>query len=371
MNNTILEFLDVYKKLDELCKQIFGSDIGVSKYIDEMEKDIQGSIYITGWEKDYKQLKHMRWVRNQLVHDTNSFERNIVTLDDIEWLKRFQSRIISCSDPFSLLNQYKIQSNGKPKMSDEFAKKNKTRNKSVFPIVALVLGIILLITIISISIFSSIFKYAQNSSFGKIDNNTTDNFQNSDVDFQTLTYSGEGATAIKNINVPSGNYYIIGKYYGNSNFVAELNESSNDNFGHLIANKVGACETIYGIKGPLNNGYINIKMASGKWEFSIVACQKISEDELNNNQIYTGSGAKVISDINLPKGEYYITCTYKGEGNFAVSFYNSVSDNFGDLIANEIGTSEVVCGINGPVRQGYIDIKMADGAWTITIEPCQ
>lgn len=153
MNNTILEFLDVYKNLDELCKQIFASDIGVSKYINEMEKEIQGSMRVTGWEKDYKQLKHMRWVRNQLVHDTNSFERNIVTLDDIEWLKHFHSRIISCSDPFALLNQHKNQSNGKQKICDDSIVESKTRNEIVFPIKAIILGIVLLLTIIFISIF--------------------------------------------------------------------------------------------------------------------------------------------------------------------------------------------------------------------------
>ena len=109
MNNNILIFLEVYKNLDELCKQILSSDIGVSKYIQDMEKEIHGSFYVTDWEKDYNKLKHIRWIRNQLVHDTNSFENNIVTTDDIEWSKEFQTRIIKCTDPFSLLNQRRNQ----------------------------------------------------------------------------------------------------------------------------------------------------------------------------------------------------------------------------------------------------------------------
>ena len=109
---------------------------------------------------------------------------------------------------------------------------------------------------------------------------------------------------------------------------------------------------------------------SGKWEFTIIACEIVSEDNLMKQYTYTGSGAKVIPNINLPKGEYYITCTYKGDGNFAVTFYDSINNNFGDLIANEIGDAEVTYGIQGPIRHGYIDIDMANGDWTITIEPC-
>ena len=111
MNDIILHFLEAYKYLDELCKQIFSSDVGVTKYIEEMEKETQGHFLIKDWDNDYKKLKHMRWLRNQLVHDANSFQKNIVCTDDIEWLKQFESRIINCTDSFSLLNQSRNQNN--------------------------------------------------------------------------------------------------------------------------------------------------------------------------------------------------------------------------------------------------------------------
>lgn len=369
MNNIILNFLEVYKNLDELCKQIFSSDIGVSKYIEEMDKELQGSFYVADWEKDYKKLKHMRWVRNQLVHDINSFQENIVTIDDIDWLKQFQGRIIKCTDPFSLLNQSRNQDNRVGEIYEDLSKMNNKNNKnnSALLIVVILLIILLIIPLFVVPIFVSVFEYAQNYSYDTMNIDATYN----EVDFETLVFSGEGATTIKNINVPNGNYYIIGKYYGGSNFIAELHKSVNDNFGHLIANKVGICETIYGLQGPLNNGYINVENASGKWEFSIVACEDISKNNLVSEYVYNGSGAKVIPNINLPEGEYYITCKYSGNSNFAVTFYNNVSNSFGDLIANEIGKSETTYGIKGPIRQGYIDVNMADGDWTITIEPCQ
>lgn len=60
---------------------------------------------VNGWEQDYKQLKRMRWIRNQLAHESNSFEENLVTEQDLKWVKEFRNRIMECTDPFSLLHQ--------------------------------------------------------------------------------------------------------------------------------------------------------------------------------------------------------------------------------------------------------------------------
>lgn len=103
----ILEFLEAYKSLDELCKQILSSDKGVSEYIDEMKYENQGYQMVPDWERDYKQLKKMRAIRNRLVHEPHSFEDNPVNAEDIEWLKIFYRRIMECTDSFSLLYQSK------------------------------------------------------------------------------------------------------------------------------------------------------------------------------------------------------------------------------------------------------------------------
>lgn len=52
MDNMILEFLEAYKSLDELCKQILSSDRGISEYIDEMERESQGCMRVACWETD-------------------------------------------------------------------------------------------------------------------------------------------------------------------------------------------------------------------------------------------------------------------------------------------------------------------------------
>lgn len=106
MNNLSWEFFEAYKSLDELCRQILSCDgSGVSNYIEAMSNDRQGKMLVKGWEKDYMQLKRMRWIRNQLAHDSNSFEVNLVTIQDLEWVKGFRNRIMECTDPFSLRYQ--------------------------------------------------------------------------------------------------------------------------------------------------------------------------------------------------------------------------------------------------------------------------
>lgn len=110
MTNFILEFLEAYKSLDELCKQIFNSEKGISTYIDEMENTFHGYNTIPCWKEDFLKLKNLRWVRNKLVHETSSFEHSLFSYDDILWLQTFRLRILKCTDPLALLHQSCIKS---------------------------------------------------------------------------------------------------------------------------------------------------------------------------------------------------------------------------------------------------------------------
>ncbi len=97
--NHILEFLDTYKKLDELCRQLFSSDKGVSQYIDEMSNEGYGKWRVAGWERDYKRLKNIRWMQT------------------------FYQRIMECTDPFSLLCQTE-------RRSEETAERTESRSST-------------------------------------------------------------------------------------------------------------------------------------------------------------------------------------------------------------------------------------------------
>ncbi len=152
MDSTILEFLEAYKSLDELCKQILSSNQGVSEYISEMSNESQGYIKIAGWKKDLNDLKRVRWIRNTLVHEPNSFQDDLISIDDIEWVKDFRSRIMESTDPFSLLYQLKnksTQGNSLLNQSEEktiqedyyehcFPEKENAFSQSLIPIIVIV-----------------------------------------------------------------------------------------------------------------------------------------------------------------------------------------------------------------------------------------
>ena len=97
-----MSFIDSYKRLEKLCGEIYNDNHGVSSYIDEMVNMPIGARYVSGWDDDLKQLKHYRWVRNQIVHDPGCSEENMCEYGDAQWLDNFRSRIMSANDPLAL-----------------------------------------------------------------------------------------------------------------------------------------------------------------------------------------------------------------------------------------------------------------------------
>jgi hypothetical protein len=95
-------FINSYKQLEKLCNEIYGDNHGISSYIDDMSKLSSASRYVSSWNDDLKQLKHYRWVRNQIVHNPNCTEENMCECGDSLWLDNFHSRIMSGNDPLAL-----------------------------------------------------------------------------------------------------------------------------------------------------------------------------------------------------------------------------------------------------------------------------
>ena len=97
-----MDFMEAYKRLEKLCGEILGDDRRVSGYIDEMLKTPQGAYRVRGWNEDLKQLKHYRWVRNQIVHDPSCSEENMCSEGDTQWILDFYARIMDQTDPLAL-----------------------------------------------------------------------------------------------------------------------------------------------------------------------------------------------------------------------------------------------------------------------------
>lgn len=97
MSSLNITFLEEYKHLDKLIKEMFGTVKGVSDYI-----DIATTTYNLQYNNDIKTLKHLRYIRNRLTHDTDTLNTQMCTQADIDWLEGFYQKVYSVSDPLSL-----------------------------------------------------------------------------------------------------------------------------------------------------------------------------------------------------------------------------------------------------------------------------
>lgn len=100
------EFFEAYKRLDRLCSDIYGCRNGVSQYIEDMNRaSYRERLTVPSWEQAYKTLKHLRWVRNQIAHDSGQIQ--ICDECDIQYTNEFYDDIVSGRDPLTQLRKYR------------------------------------------------------------------------------------------------------------------------------------------------------------------------------------------------------------------------------------------------------------------------
>ncbi|MBM6869801.1 DUF6548 family protein [Pseudoflavonifractor phocaeensis] len=93
-------FMQSYKRLDMLCRDMNG--IGVTGYIEDMERAVNGAHYVSGWHSDYRKLKHYRYIRNQIAHEVCATEENMCSSEDIAWVETFYQHILQQTDPLAM-----------------------------------------------------------------------------------------------------------------------------------------------------------------------------------------------------------------------------------------------------------------------------
>lgn len=122
MSELNYEFFDEFKRLDNLCKDIYGSTasskLGVTLYLEEMERrNYAGSLKVIGWSSDYRKLKNARNIRNELAHSRNSFSCDICTQEDVDFVVSFHERILNRTDPLATLTKMTSPPQKKPKIT--------------------------------------------------------------------------------------------------------------------------------------------------------------------------------------------------------------------------------------------------------------
>jgi hypothetical protein len=131
-------FFDEYKSLDRLCKDILESENGVTEYIERMEREERGKMIVADWDRDYKKLKSMRYIRNKIAHEDGVSEDDVCSPSDTSWLMEFQDRIMDEEDPLTVLYNYDASQQGSednfpdyPDINDKPKKTKSAKGASV------------------------------------------------------------------------------------------------------------------------------------------------------------------------------------------------------------------------------------------------
>ncbi len=155
-------YFETYKRLDNLCKDILQSNIGISMYIEEMEKCSYIRNEIDDWNEIYQTLKYYRHLRNKIAHEVGVLEKDFCAEKDIQWLDNFYQKILRCEDPLALYRQLKNKKQKKiifksskqnARVSVEHVskvKKNRKRNVAIFYVLLIIMVIIIIAIILSI-----------------------------------------------------------------------------------------------------------------------------------------------------------------------------------------------------------------------------
>ncbi len=141
-----MSFLESYKKLDALCKDICRQEKGVTAYLEEMDRHSSAKNMIPGWASDYKKLKHYRHIRNQIVHEVGTDENACCTKEDVKWIEDFYKRIMKQTDPLAMYRQKQGKKQTDPSQEDSLL------STAVCVLVALFMaGVILYMILTSLS----------------------------------------------------------------------------------------------------------------------------------------------------------------------------------------------------------------------------
>ena len=124
MNSLEAEFLDAFKEIESLCNDAFSCQSGVTEYIEEMKKaDAVTRMAVPSWESDLRMLKHLRYVRNKIAHDSDA---SGCTAADLRNAKDFFARLVNGEDPIALAEAEKRRKAEKPKSVKKRVNTGKT-----------------------------------------------------------------------------------------------------------------------------------------------------------------------------------------------------------------------------------------------------
>lgn len=100
------EFMEAFKHIDKICKEMYSSNNGVTTYIETMERTPGGSSYVSNWDLILKTLKDYRHIRNQYAHEVGSSYNDICNQQDVDWLNNFYESLMNTTDPLAMYQKH-------------------------------------------------------------------------------------------------------------------------------------------------------------------------------------------------------------------------------------------------------------------------
>ena len=96
------EFFEEYKHFERICSDIYGGKEGVTQYINDMKSQyLAGQKYVLSWDEDFRELNHLRHIRNKLAHEA---EESVPCGErDLYSVREFCRRILEGKDPMTRL----------------------------------------------------------------------------------------------------------------------------------------------------------------------------------------------------------------------------------------------------------------------------
>ncbi len=149
------KFFEEYKRLEKLCSDMYSCNSGVSGYIADMEqKAARGERMVPSWANDYKMLKHVRWARNRIAHDTTG--EQFSEASDLAFVQEFYGRILKGQDSLALLRAAEAKPAKQPRPSarpyqqpyeyrQTQEKPHKKKHKGVTTVILMLFTILLLV----------------------------------------------------------------------------------------------------------------------------------------------------------------------------------------------------------------------------------
>lgn len=138
MSNINQIFFNEYTALDNLLKNVYKTEKGVTSYLDIMKNTAESrTVNINHWNYTYKKLRYLRHIRNNMAHEIGAFEAETIKIEDVEFIRQFYNSVINCTDPLSII----FERNRTRKETNYYNKENS--GCLTFSIVFIILGLIL------------------------------------------------------------------------------------------------------------------------------------------------------------------------------------------------------------------------------------